>query len=186
MRTERENEHRLRQRLIAGDAEALAEAYRAYSPMVFGLLTRMLTDPPAAEDITQEVFVRLWERPERFDPERGRLGTWLCTMARSRAIDSIRRTQTRERAAVAQAQQVHPESDTADLVAHNAMVHTVRVAVQRLPEAQRIAVTLAYYEGLTYRRVAEKLGIPEGTVKSRLRFGLRGIADHLEKEGVLG
>lgn len=91
----------LHERLVAGDGEALVEVYDAHAPVVYGLAIRVTGDHTAAEDITQDVFVRLWERPEDFDPCCGRLRTWLCTVARRRAIDWIRRARTRDRSAVA-------------------------------------------------------------------------------------
>lgn len=171
----------LREQLVAGAQDALAHAYDSHSGMVYGLALRITRDPCAAEDIVQEVFVGLWEHPEAYDPDRGPLAPWLGTITRRRAIDRLRREAVRHRSLVAVAaergQLEHP--DVAEEAATADVARLVRTAVRELPEPHRLAVTLAYYDGLTYRQVAETLGIPEGTAKSRLRAALRGMATRL-------
>ncbi|HEX4907549.1 MAG TPA: sigma-70 family RNA polymerase sigma factor, partial [Actinomycetes bacterium] len=101
-------ERDLRGRLMAGDPRALAEAYEQFSPTVYGLAARVTGDHAAAEDVTQEVFLHLWERPWVFDPDRGRLRAWLATMAHHRAVDRLRRTAARDRAAARAAVERQP------------------------------------------------------------------------------
>jgi len=176
---------RLHERLIAGDDDALAEAYDAWSSLVFSVALRITGDHTAAEDVTQEVFVHLWERPHLFDPTRGSLRTWLCVTTRGRSLDWVRRTQTRSKYQMAAAA-IHPgQADLDETVVWQIEVKAVRAAVQALPEAQRDAIMLAFYHHRTYREVAQELQIPEGTAKSRLRSGLATLATRLAAEGVI-
>jgi RNA polymerase sigma factor (sigma-70 family) len=181
-------ERDLRARLGAGDELALAEAYDQFSPMVYGLAVRVTGDRAAAEDVTQEVFLHLWRRPAAFDPDRGRLRAWLATVAHHRAVDHLRRAGARERYTARAAAEREPASppNPEEAAVAAAVAKRVRVAVDELPEAQRTAVLLAYYEGRTFRQVARLTGVPEGTAKSRLRLGLRRIAARLHAEGLPG
>lgn len=169
-------------RLRVGDDVALAAIYDRYGGLVEGIATR-LVGANEGGDVTQDVFLRLWQRPERYDPERGALSTYLAVATRHRAIDMIRRRQrraARERRAV---------DSVADPVGRTASVDTlalasveagrIRDAVARLPEGQRRAIELAYFGGLSYREVAVEMASTEGTAKSRLRLGLRHLAADL-------
>jgi RNA polymerase sigma-70 factor (ECF subfamily) len=173
---------RLREQLAGGYEQALAEAYDAHASAVYGLALRITGDQGAAEDIAQEVFVELWRRPERYDPQRTRLRSWLCMIARRRAIDWLRRRGTQDHYAH---MLVEPASTAGveDDVVTASVAKQVRTAVEELPEQHRQVIVLAYYNGLTYREVAKVLDIPEGTAKSRLRSGLRRIAETLNDEG---
>jgi RNA polymerase sigma factor (sigma-70 family) len=173
----------LRERLLAGEERALAELYDQFFPMVYGLAARVTGDRTAAEDLTQEVFVSLWERPEAFDPGRGRLRTWLAAITHHRAVDLVRRRAVRQRHATEAAPEP-PAPSMEELAVAAAVAKRVRAAVDDLPDDQRTAIMLAYFEGRTYRQVAEILGIPEGTAKSRMRLALRRIACRLEAEGI--
>jgi RNA polymerase sigma-70 factor (ECF subfamily) len=174
----------VRQRLLAGDESALSEIYDQYSSFVFGLAARVTNDRRAAEDVTQEVFVTVWERPAVFDPERGSLRSWLGTLAHRRAVDFVRREEASRRRAQREAELAALPPDIEELATALALAERVRVAVDELPPDQQAAIRLAYFGGKTYRQVADVLGIPEGTAKSRLRMGLRRMADTLEREGV--
>jgi RNA polymerase sigma-70 factor, ECF subfamily len=175
----------LHRRLTDGDEHALGEIYDEHAGVVYGLAKRILCDPVSAEDIMQEVFLRLWLRPGEYDPARGGLRAWLSAAARHRAIDHLRRLQTARLCLQKLAADVPHATDAADLVIHTVEEKHVRAAVKALPEAQRTAVLLAYYGGLSYRQVAVRLGIPEGTAKSRLRVALRSIAHRLRQDGVI-
>jgi RNA polymerase sigma-70 factor (ECF subfamily) len=171
------------ERLAAGDETALAELYDEFSPLVYGLAARVTRDWAAAEDITQEVFVRVWEAPRAFDPARGTWRRWLGTMTHRRAVDWVRRSAARRhRNAAAAPPTAAPDPE--ELVVAGAVAKSVQAAVDDLPEAQREAIRLAYFDGQTYRQVAATLGIPEGTAKSRLWAGLRRLADRLQAEGI--
>jgi RNA polymerase sigma-70 factor, ECF subfamily len=175
----------VRARLEARDEAALGEVYDQYSSFVYGLALRVIRDARAAEDVSQEVFLHIWEHPEAFDPERGSLRTWLGTLAHRRAVDHVRREEARRRRAEREATR-RPTSipDVEEMATALVTAERVRNALDVLPEDQRRAIQLAYFGGKTYRQVAEVLGIPEGTAKSRLRLGLRRVADALQAEGL--
>jgi RNA polymerase sigma-70 factor (ECF subfamily) len=169
------------ERLVGGDEAALGELYDRYAGFVHGLALRTLADRQAAEDVTQEVFVALWEHPERIDPGRGTLRGFLGAMTHRRAVDVIRREEARRRRE-ARAATDDDVPDMAEAVIRSDMGDKVRQALDRLPEAQRRALELAYFHGYTYRQVAEALDIPEGTAKSRMRLALARIARILRPE----
>jgi RNA polymerase sigma-70 factor (ECF subfamily) len=173
---------RLREGLAGGYERALAEAYDAHAAAVYGLALRITGDQGVSEDIAQEVFVELWRRPERYDPQRTRLRSWLCMIARRRAIDWLRRRGTQDHYAHMLAEPATTGGVEDDVVTAS-VAKQVRTAVEELPEQHRQVIVLAYYNGLTYREVAKVLDIPEGTAKSRLRSGLRRIAETLSAEG---
>jgi RNA polymerase sigma-70 factor (ECF subfamily) len=167
-------------RLTAGDPEALAETYRRYVELVFGVCRRVLRDERLAEDVTQEVFVFLWQHPDRFDASRGSLRAWLGVMAHHRSVDRVR---AENRHTQRQLQQDASESvadDIAHDIAHDVaamwVADRVRGALDKLPADQKEAIVLAYYGDRSYRQVALELGIPEGTVKSRVRLALRRLS----------
>jgi len=175
----------LMRRIAAGDETALARVYDQFSATVFGVARRVLGDAAAADDVVQEVFVTLWERPHLFDGKRGTLAAWLGMLAHRRAVDRVRReeaSQRRSRAVAAQPPLPPPDLDEA--VTSLWMGERVRDAVNELPDEQRACVHLAYFEGKTYTQVAAILGIPEGTAKSRMRLALRKLADSLAAEGI--
>jgi RNA polymerase sigma-70 factor (ECF subfamily) len=174
----------VRDRLVARDQTALSDLYDQFGSYVFGLAARVIGDRHAAEDVTQEVFLSIWERPEAFEPARGRLRTFLGTLAHRRAVDVVRREEARRRRAARDAATATPIPDVGELAMAIVTAEQVRAEVSRLPDEQRAAIELAYFGGRTYRQVAEELGIPEGTAKSRMRLGLGRIAQALEAQGV--
>ena len=177
-------EHEIKARLVQRDDTALTELYDQFGGYVFGLATRVIRDRRAAEDVTQDVFLCLWERPEVFEPDRGRLRTFVGTLAHRRAIDYVRREEARRRRSARDAAGMVPIPDVEEMAMAIVTAEQVRAEVERLPLEQREAIELAYFGGRTYRQVAEELGIPEGTAKSRMRLGLRRIADALGAEDV--
>lgn len=178
-------DHVVATRLRAGDETALAEVYDAHASVVFGLARRITGDAVAAEDLTQDVLVWLWQHPEAFDPARGSLRSFLATVARRRAIDWVRSAAARRRREDGDSSTSPDPPDPADVIATAALHAEVGTAVEDLPEPQREALVLAYYSGLTYREVAARLDIPEGTAKSRLRSALATLATRLREEGDL-
>ena len=174
----------LRDRLVAGDERALATVVGEFGALVRGVARKVLGDDAAAEDVTQDVFVWLWERPDRFDPDRGSLRAFLTVVSRRRAIDWIRRHDADRRRADRAAQESPIAlDDVADDVSARDDAAQVRAAVAALPAEQRDAVTLAFFGGLSYREVAVRLGIPEGTAKSRLRLALAKLSASLGTTG---
>jgi RNA polymerase sigma-70 factor (ECF subfamily) len=176
-------EHEVRERVTAGDDTALGEVYDQYASFVYGLAVRVIGDTRAAEDVSQDVFVSFWERPAGFDPARGSLRTWLGTLTHRRAVDHVRREEARRRRTERAARRTVAAPDVEEMATALLTAERVRAALDLLPPDQRRAIQLAYFGGKTYRQVAETLGIPEGTAKSRLRLALRRIAAALEAEG---
>jgi RNA polymerase sigma factor (sigma-70 family) len=169
-------------RLAAGEPTALRDVYDRYVGLVFGLACRVLGDDTMAEDVTQEVFVSLWQRPERYDPTRGSLRSWLGLLAHRRAVDRVRAEVRRARGETKlDAEPTVIESDQVDEELSRAwLAGRIQAALAQLPAEQREAVVLAYYGGRTYRQVAAELAIPEGTAKSRLRLALAKLDDLLQ------
>jgi RNA polymerase sigma-70 factor (ECF subfamily) len=165
--------------------DALAEVFRRHSGAVHGLARRVLGSASLAEEVTQDVFLGLWKQPEQFDVGRAPLRTLLLTKAHSRAVDLVRAESARH----AREQRTASDRATAgyDLehyVWDLAVADQVKSAVETLPEGERQAIELAYFGGQTYRDVASFLGEPEGTIKSRIRSGLRRLRALLIEHGV--
>jgi RNA polymerase sigma-70 factor (ECF subfamily) len=177
-------EDELHVRLAAGDETALGDLYDQFAAYVYGLALRITASEAAAEDVTQEVFVSMWERPGMFDPARGSLRSFLGTLAHRRAVDWVRREAAERRRRERDSHRDLLPPDVGELASALVLAEELRAAVEELPPEQRVAVRLAYFGGRTYRQVAEELGLPEGTVKARLRSALRRLAHALDPEGV--
>ncbi|TFH18931.1 MAG: sigma-70 family RNA polymerase sigma factor [Acidimicrobiales bacterium] len=164
---------------------ALAEAYRRHAGATFGLAKRLLNDHARAEEVVQEVFVRLWNEPSRFDPERGTLRSFLLAHTHGRSVDLIRADVSRRNREEKEArQQADGGYDIAHEVWDLALAGHVRDAMETLQQGEREAIELAYFGGLTYKEAADQLGEPEGTVKSRIRSGLKKLRIELQQVGV--
>jgi RNA polymerase sigma-70 factor, ECF subfamily len=154
--------------------------YDHLSPMVFGIVRRVVRDPSMSEEVTQEVFVELWRIAGRHDAARGSVTSWAATIAHRRAIDRVRSEQsTRDRNDRDGAKRVIEPDEPATLVESSLDAARVRRALGRLTAAQREAIELAYFGGHTYREVAVLLGVAEGTIKTRIRDGMIRLRDEL-------
>jgi RNA polymerase sigma-70 factor (ECF subfamily) len=162
----------------AGDQNAMAALYDRYSSIVYSVALRVLGDTGAAEDVQQDVFMQLWRNPGAFDASRGNLGAWLAVIARNRAIDALRKRK--------------PEDDVEDVVLsvvpdmaaeadRSRIAVKVREVLAAMPAAQRAALEMAYYEGLTHTEIAAKTGEPLGTIKTRIRAGLIALRKVFQK-----
>jgi RNA polymerase sigma-70 factor, ECF subfamily len=161
----------------SGDESAMATLYDRYSSIVYAVGLRVLGDTGAAEDLLQDVFMQLWRSPGLFDANRGNLGAWLAVISRNRAIDSLRKRR--------------PETDIDDVVvsvepdmAGNAersrALEKVRGTLGGMSPAQRSALEMAYFEGLTHTEIAARTGEPLGTIKTRIRAGLTALRKAFE------
>jgi RNA polymerase sigma-70 factor (ECF subfamily) len=159
-------------RLAAGDPAALAEFYDRFAALVNALALRILRDTADAEDVVQEVFLQAWRQADRFDPARGTPEAWLCTIARTRALDRLRRRVSRREdpAEAAPAPACLPR---------NVEALAVREALQGLSQDQRRALELAYFEGLTQTEIAARLDEPLGTIKTRIRTAMIRLREAL-------
>jgi RNA polymerase sigma-70 factor (ECF subfamily) len=159
------------------DHGALKQAYDAYAPYVNGVALGILKDRDLAADITQDVFVRLWERHERYDADRGSLKAFLQMDAHGRSIDllrSRRASAARELADQQKSASSHVPG-TEEMAMAELTSSTVRTALMNLPDEQRTPIAMAFFDGYSYRDVADILGVPEGTIKSRIRTGMRRL-----------
>lgn len=159
------------------DRVAFARLYDRHAELVYSVALRVLADPPLAQDITQEVFLRLWRRPGAFDPERGRFISWLASVTRNRAVDELRVRGRRRMRELDESACVDdpPDPNVADPQAAAEVAaerERVRAALATLPPEQRQALELAYFAGLSQSEIAERLGQPLGTVKTRTRLAL--------------
>jgi RNA polymerase sigma-70 factor (ECF subfamily) len=173
--------------LIQGQsAQALSEVYRRHSGPVFGLALGLVRDRALAEDVTQEVFLRLWNRPGVYDPERGSMRSFLLSHTHGRSIDLIRAEGARRTREDREARLVPTGGQTLEEeVMDLAMAEKIREALQTLSDNERNVIELAYFGGYTYREVAEILEQPEGTVKSRIRAGLKRLHGCLAGAGLV-
>ena len=159
--------------IARGDEQSLASLYDRYRLILFGLILRILHSRPEAEDVLQDVFIQVWKRAADYDESRGRAFTWLATLARSRAIDRLRALDSRQRTANESLEgAVESVSDAAEDAFKSEQREVVRDALDALPPEQRQTLVLAYFEGLTQSEIAERLGTPLGTVKTRMRSGM--------------
>ena len=177
------------QLVAADDMDALRVLYERYGSIVFGMAQRVLGDRHLAEECTQDVFVALWRSAAKYEPGRAQVSTWLIGIAKYRAIDLVRRRAARPADPYAEIWQGDESPDSADLVAAGDQAQRVAAAVAELSPPQREALTLAYFEGLSHSEIAERLSVPLGTVKGRIRLALDRLRElapefalHVESE----
>ena len=168
-------------RVARGDETAFSDLYDQMAPRVLGLVKRLLVDHAQSEEVTQEIFLEIWQSASRYEAQRGGASTWILTMAHRRAVDRIRSSQAgRDRDTKIGIRDLAVEYDNVSETVETRIEHErVEKAMSRLTELQRQAISLAYYGGLSHSEVAERLHIPLGTVKTRLRDGMIRLRDEL-------
>ena len=166
-------------RVATGDKQAFAELYDSTSARVYGLVKRLLVDPAQAEEVTQEIYLEIWQTATRYQQERGSAMSWMLTMAHRRAVDRVRASQaSRDRDTRIGIRDYDREYDqVAEHVEVTMEGARVKRALQGLTELQRQAVQLAYYGGLSHSEIAAELHVPVGTVKTRIRDGRIRLRD---------
>ncbi len=170
--------------LIArSDDEALAALYDRYGRVAYGLALRILRDPALSQDAVQEAFLAAWRTAASFDPKLSKPSTWLLTLVHRRAVDLVRREQRRRAEPLPETHEVAGEA-TDEEVALRERRQVVQHALRRLPQEQREALELAYYGGFTQSELADRLGVPLGTIKSRMFTGLTRLRDLLGEAAV--
>jgi RNA polymerase sigma-70 factor, ECF subfamily len=176
--------------IVARDSTALDEVYRRFSRPVYSLAYRVLSDATGAEDVAQEVFLKLWRQPESYNPQRGSLGPWLLSVTHNRAIDVLRRRRVRDEYQLPEALEfdqivADTAADPSDLASMSEAADAIRRALSQIPDAQRQAIEMAFFQGKTHAEISEELGEPLGTAKTRIRLGMRKLRALLEREGVV-
>jgi RNA polymerase sigma-70 factor (ECF subfamily) len=164
------------------EQSALAELYDRYGRAAYGLALRVLRDQSLAEDAVQEAFLTVWRSASRFVPERGKASTWILTLVHRRAVDTVRREQRRRADSLELAAEPAVEGVEEDAWLR-LQRERVQAALRRLPDAQREALELAYYGGFSQSELAERLGQPLGTIKSRMFTGLSRLREQLGEPG---
>lgn len=176
---------RLQQRLLAGEKAAFADLYDQFAAVVFGVALRVTSNRQAAEDVSQSLFLEVWEHPERYDSTKGSWRSWLATIAHHEGVDWVRREKAGRARDDAQADKgIERVPDVGEAMESVLMAEQMRLELAKLSDEERLPIRLAYFEGKTYRQVARDLALPEGTVKSRIRAGLHRMADALDSEVV--
>jgi RNA polymerase sigma-70 factor (ECF subfamily) len=177
----------LARRLKARDPHAMSDLYDRYGRLAYSVIYRVVRNPAAAEDLVQETFLRVWNRVQSFDHERGALGPWVLTVARNRAIDYLRSSDGRMTAGAVELNHLeHPAafSGLADIALAIDRVRRVKNAFEKLTPHQRMVIELAYYEGLSQTEMAEQMKQPLGTVKTWVRSALKILRDELTEAAV--
>jgi RNA polymerase sigma-70 factor, ECF subfamily len=168
-------------RVVRGDEEAFARVYDQLSSILFGIARRVIRDPARAEEVTQDVFIEIWQQAPRFDPSKGSVRTWACTIAHRRAVDAVRREETVRRT---EQRETHRSArrefdEVSETVVDRIEYAQVRKCLGSLTELQAEAVGLAYFRGLSYPEVASLLEVKLATIKTRMRDGLIRLRDCL-------
>lgn len=169
-------------RIASGDQSALAAFYEATSAQAFGLALRIVSNRAAAEDVLEEVYVQVWRQAERYSPERGSPVAWLMMITRTRALDHVRarKADPVKGSPLSEALEVPSDAPTPEDASAHAQWHApLHEALASLPSEQREVIELAYFSGLSHSEIAEQLGVPVGTVKTRMRLGMTKVRDAL-------
>lgn len=167
-------------RIARKDKAAFNELYRGFSQVVFNLAFRILRDRGEAEEIVQEVFFQVWDKASSYEPNRGAVSTWIMNIARSRAIDRLRTLGFKKLNTEIDVESMNPKSDFIRITEGNEEKRTIiQNALDNLPEEQRLAVEMAYFDGFTHYEIAERLNKPVGTIKTRITLGVARLRKQL-------
>ncbi|HFC11239.1 MAG TPA: sigma-70 family RNA polymerase sigma factor [Anaerolineae bacterium] len=167
-----------------GDQAALSTLYDRYAPIVLGVLTRIIGERPAAEEVLQEVFWRIWDKSASFDASKGKFKSWLFSIARRKAIDAVRRRKVRPQPMKSDSAELMlsmqaSETDVSATVEHTLLADTIQTALQILPAEQRLVIEMAYFQGKTRREIAAETNTPLGTIHTRARLALKRLRQSL-------
>jgi len=182
----RDEDERWMLEIQAQQPEALEKLYDKYAPVIKSLAHRIVNNETEAEDLVQEIYMEIWNQSGSYAPEKGKPLGWILTLARRRSIDRLRKRQAYQRAEDRLQLETEQQPDawifqsTDSDLEKSDLRHILRNTMETLPDAQKMAVELAYYKGMSQREIAAKTGIPLGTIKTRLELGLRKIAEALK------
>lgn len=184
---ELEAEIELLKRVSQGDQRSFGELYDRFASVLFSTAYRMLKNQEAAEDVLQDVFIQIWRKAPLYDPARGRPLTWAVTLTRNKAIDTLRSTQRRSSLQEAAQQDLErfeqfDDKSFFDSVTSEETSRLVREAIQRLSRQQRDAIELAFFSSLTHTEISERLKVPLGTIKARIRRGMMALRDIIDPQ----
>ena len=185
-----DSDEQLIQRISSGDRQAIRLLYGRHGRLVYSCAFQVVSDAAAAEEICQDVFLRVWDRAGTYRPDRGKVATWLARISRNRAIDVLRALRARGTPAAAAVDESHSApagsgADPAERLWQSLRDERVREAVASLPPEQRRALSLAFFQGYTHRQISEILGEPLGTVKTRIRDAMIKLRSRLGDRGEL-
>lgn len=176
----RELDQQLIEKVKNGDKTAFKEVYSKFSQVTYNLALRILKDKEDAEEVVQEIFLQVWNKAYSYDSERGALSTWVLNIARSRAIDKLRTVGYRNKNVEIDEEKLKSNADLSQTIEDkDENKNVIRQALESLPDKQRIAIELVYFEGLTHIEAAEKLEEPVGTIKTRIRLGVLKLKDKI-------
>lgn len=173
----------LYKRLVHQDKMALEALYNRYEKLIYSFSYRMTKDPKLAEEVVQEVFMKLWKTHAPYAEEKGKFSSWLLTMTRNLALDLIRK-QSRPAVEFEERDSLQEASETPDtMLEEKEQTRLVRRAVTKLKQEQQHIIELFYFQGLTHEKIADRTGLPLGTVKGRIRLALKHLKSHIHEEG---
>ena len=179
-KSNRELDRQLVDQVKQGDKTAFKEIYSRFPQVVYNLALRMLRDKEDAEEVVQEIFLQLWNKAYTYDPERGAVSTWILNIARSRSIDKLRTVGYRNRNIEIDEEKANSNDDLSRIIEdREESKNVIQQALDSLPDKQRIAIEMVYFEGLTHLEAAERLDEPVGTIKTRIRLGVLKLKEKI-------
>lgn len=177
----------LLKRIAQGEQAALSALYDRYGKIIYAFALKSLRSVEESEEVVMDVFAQVWRIGDRYDAQKGRVDTWLFTIARSRILDRVRKLQRTQSATTfsIDAVEIQPQADSVDLFEEVFIAerrHRMMAAMKALPDEQRFVLELAYYQGLSHSQIAAQTGISLGTIKTRIRLGLNKLKSIIATE----